>query len=947
MDDHFYEDEDLVASGQPDRNWRGIIIAVLVISTVLALIVTSVVLLTPPDEGPRVKGRRFELDDIFGPDFQPYRLNGTWISDHEWIYRDPSGGVSLFDASNSSIRQVISNHTFRRFNAVSFSLSPDLKYILFTHDVQKVHRHSYTARYTLFEIETGDTKPVSLGSHVSSHHTDRDSTYTRIQLVKWAPAGHAFVLIHEGDIFYYPNPKMNRTYRLTTSAQPGIIYNGIPDWLYEEEIFGSNSALWFSSDGKSLLYLTFNDSLVGEHYILQYGPLDDPYIYPKVRSLRYPKPGTSNPTVRATVVDLSDKNFRSRSLLPPEGISNQDHYVTSAGWIKNRDVGIIWTSRPYNLSIISVCPKTSGICDEVYRVTTEKRGWVENIPFPVFSHRENGKHFITIAPVRDGENGFFDHLVLVDTNNKRSHPITYGSYDVIKVNAWDEERKLVYFTAIFSSHPSERRLYQLKLEQPFTDHVPICLSCGHGESKNGTVSSTTTGIIGDGLTKKVPRQGSTLTTLQEEQKLQAGHGVVKDGAAKPGSSKSRHPPSRANRSNITGEELEGSIHIARDKSCTFVSNVKFSKGASYFVLECAGPDVPFVLICTSKDKLGEKGTSPSPTFPRDRNRDLLENPVLPGISIVEDEPHSSTPNLNVLEILQNNDALLALTRTMAFPQVRTFAVHTMGGHTVQVRLLLPPGLREDEITRYPLVLNVYGGPGTQLAIDRWGVDFATYLAGKKDYIVAQIDGRGSGGRGWGFQHQIYYRIGLLEVSDQIEVIRFLRDSLHFVEPKKIGVWGWSYGGFLTAMIMASKDSTDVFQCGASVAPVSSWRMYDSAYTERYMGKPNVTDNYKGYAESDVTKNVEQFANKMFYLVHGTADDNVHLQHSMLLAKALIEKNILFRQQLYPDESHGLNGVKKHVHKSLENFFEDCFRKQSPPEMGTGLNKGGNIEEFPE
>ncbi|ODM92407.1 Inactive dipeptidyl peptidase 10 [Orchesella cincta] len=904
-------EQDLVASGQPDRNWRGIIIAVLVISAVLALIVTSVVLLTPPDEGPRVKGRRFELDDIFGPDFQPYRLNGTWISDHEWIYRDPSGGVSLFDASNSSIRQVISNHTF-------------------------VHRHSYTARYTLFEIETGETKPVSLGSHVATHHTDRDSAYSRIQLVKWAPAGHAFILVHEGDIYYYPNPKQNRTYRITTSAQPGIIYNGIPDWLYEEEIFGSNSALWFSSDGRSLLYLTFNDSLVGEHYILQYGTLDDPYVYPKVRSLRYPKPGTSNPTVRATVVDLSDSTFRSKSLLPPEGISNQDHYVTSAGWIKNKDVGIIWTSRPYNLSIISVCPKTNGICDEVYRVTTEKRGWVENIPFPVFSHRENGKHFITIAPVRDGENGFFDHLVLVDMINRRSHPITYGSYDVIKVNAWDEERKLVYFTAIPSSNPSERRLLQLKLEQPFTDHTPICLSCGHGDSKNGTVSSTTTGIIGDGVTSKKgsrkPSQqaGPILTTSQEEQKHQAGHGVVKDGAAKPGSSKARHPPSRANRSNITGEELEGSNQIARDKSCTFVSNVKFSKSSSYFVLECAGPDVPFVLMCSSKEKVGEKSTTPMPLYVQDRDirdRDGIENSLMTGLFPgVEEEPHSSTPNLNVLEILQNNDALLALTRTMAFPQVRTFAVHTMGGHTVQVR---------------------YGGPGTQLAIDRWGVDFATYLAGKKDYIVAQIDGRGSGGRGWGFQHQIYYRIGLLEVADQIEVIRFLRDSLHFVEPKKIGVWGWSYGGFLTAMIMASKESTDVFQCGASVAPVSSWRMYDSAYTERYMGKPNVTDNYKGYAESDVTKNVEQFANKMFYLVHGTADDNVHLQHSMLLAKALIEKNILFRQQLYPDESHGLNGVKKHVHKSLENFFEDCFRKQSPPEMGTGLNKGGNIEEFPE
>ncbi|CAG7825629.1 unnamed protein product, partial [Allacma fusca] len=104
---------------------------------------------------------------------------------------------------------------------------------------------------------------------------------------------------------------------------------------------------------------------------------------------------------------------------------------------------------------------------------------------------------------------------------------------------------------------------------------------------------------------------------------------------------------------------------------------------------------------------------------------------------------------------------------------------------------------------------------------------------------------------------------------------YLRDSLHFVDERKIGVWGWSYGGYLTAMIMANKDSSNLFQCGASVAPVTNWKLYDSAYTERYMGMPNVTENYKGYAESDVTQNVENFEKKMFYLLHGTADDNVH------------------------------------------------------------------------
>ncbi|CAG7817996.1 unnamed protein product, partial [Allacma fusca] len=107
---------------------------------------------------------------------------------------------------------------------------------------------------------------------------------------------------------------------------------------------------------------------------------------------------------------------------------------------------------------------------------------------------------------------------------------------------------------------------------------------------------------------------------------------------------------------------------------------------------------------------------------------------------------------------------------MAFPKLKTFDVQLNAGHTVQVRLLLPPGLREDEITKYPLVLNVYGGPGTQLVLDRWGVDFGTYLSSKKDFIVAQVDSRGSGGRGWDFQHKVYYKVGVMEAEDQIAVV---------------------------------------------------------------------------------------------------------------------------------------------------------------------------------
>lgn len=140
-------------------------------------------------------------------------------------------------------------------------------------------------------------------------------------------------------------------------------------------------------------------------------------------------------------------------------------------------------------------------------------------------------------------------------------------------------------------------------------------------------------------------------------------------------------------------------------------------------------------------------------------------------------------------LLQNNTELKKRLAKVAMPQVRTFPVMISGGYHAQVRLYLPPGLREDEITKYPTVVHVYSGPGTQLVTDRWRIDWNTYLAGTKDYIVTQIDGRGSSGQGYQLLHEVYRRLGTVEVSDQLEVSEYLRDTLHFVDKKRMGIWG--------------------------------------------------------------------------------------------------------------------------------------------------------------
>jgi len=237
----------------------------------------------------------------------------------------------------------------------------------------------------------------------------------------------------------------------------------------------------------------------------------------------------------------------------------------------------------------------------------------------------------------------------------------------------------------------------------------------------------------------------------------------------------------------------------------------------------------------------------------------------------------------------------------------------------------------------------YGRPGTQLVTEKWRVDWGTYLASNRDFIVAQIDGRGSAGQGYTMLHEVYRRLGTVEVADQLEVAEYLRDTLHYVDKRRVGVWGWSYGGFVAGMLLSRNQ--DVFKCAISVAPIASWRLYDSAYVERYLGAPNDSASYKAYTEADLSKRGDGFrGEKMYYLVHGTADDNVHLQQSMVLAKALAASGVLFRQQVYPDEDHSLYGVKRHLYRSMVGFMDDCFRKLVPPERKAGLRNGGAVGE---
>uniref|UniRef100_A0A674F870 Dipeptidyl-peptidase 4 n=1 Tax=Salmo trutta TaxID=8032 RepID=A0A674F870_SALTR len=234
------------------------------------------------------------------------------------------------------------------------------------------------------------------------------------------------------------------------------------------------------------------------------------------------------------------------------------------------------------------------------------------------------------------------------------------------------------------------------------------------------------------------------------------------------------------------------------------------------------------------------------------------------------------------------------------------------------QMTLPPGF--DESKKYPLLIDVYAGPCSQKADYRYRLGWAAYLASTEKVIVASFDGRGSGYQGDKLMHSIYRRLGTYEVEDQITAAREFT-NMGFVDKGRIAIWGWSYGGYVTSMVLGA--GSGVFKCGMAVAPVSKWEYYDTIYTERYMNQPS--ENLEFYKNSTVTARAKNFKSVQYLLVHGTADDNVHFQQAAQISEALVEEQVDFEAMWYTDKDHGLDGsANQHVYTHMSHFLQRCF-----------------------
>ncbi|XP_070986901.1 inactive dipeptidyl peptidase 10-like [Oncorhynchus clarkii lewisi] len=450
------DDKDVPDFG-PDRNWKGIAISLLVIMVILSLIGLAIVLLSKND-GAKSLGTQLTLDDLFQREFQVHDPDAKWINDEEIIFRSWDGDVFKANTQSNETDLLLKNTTFATFKASKFAVSPDLNFVLLGYDVKQVYRYSFLASYLIYNLHTREVQELN-PPEVS------DSV---LQFASWGVRDQQLVYVFENNIYYQTDVKSS-SWRLTSSGQEGVVFNGIADWLYEEEVLHSQVAHWWSPDGSRLAYLNLNDTLVPNMLL----PRFTGALYPRGQLYPYPKVGQVNPTVKLYVITL-DGGSQTTELRPPNSFEKSDYYITMVKWVTEEKIGVRWLNRAQNTSILSLCEVTMGACLKKHVITSEK--WLDRQnDEPLFS--KDGNTFFLTMPIKHGGRGSFHHITMIsdqfngDEVNMRH--LTSGSWEVSQILEYDEEADTVYFLSTEDSS-IQRQLYRVSVVNPFQRE---CLTC--------------------------------------------------------------------------------------------------------------------------------------------------------------------------------------------------------------------------------------------------------------------------------------------------------------------------------------------------------------------------------------------------------------------------------------------------------------------------------------
>ncbi|RDA88729.1 hypothetical protein CP532_4078 [Ophiocordyceps camponoti-leonardi (nom. inval.)] len=684
--------------------------------------------------------------------------------------------------------------------------SPDLNKVLLAVDREKLWRHSFTAVYFILDVASGRVEPLV-------PHNDT----ARVQLASWSPSSDALSFTLDNDLYVRRLDDDSAADRVTTDGGPEYFY-GVPDWVYEEEVLSERTATWWSSDGRYLAFLRTNETAVRTFPIDYYlyrpsgtSPAPGDEAYPETRHIKYPKPGSRNPTVDVLFYDTTKR--LTFPVPEADAFADDDRIVGHVLWAGTGRVLVKQTNRVgdhQRTVLVDVVKRTARVVHDVDGAAIDG-GWLDLSRRTAFvpADAERGRPLdgYVDTVIHEG----FEHLAYF-TPLDAAEPttmLTSGPWEVDSAPAAvDLVNNLVYFVAARQG-PTQRHVYSVHL------------------------------LDGSGL--------EPLTSIEEEAYYDAS----------------------------------------------------FSSGAGFALVSYHGPEVPNQRVVST------------PSASR-HDADLV-----PAHGFV----------------VEDNSELASRVRSHALPRLRRGFMDMGEGLTLSYLERRPPPSssslsskrKETHRRRLPVLFHQYSGPGSQSVTHRFAVDFQSYVASSLGYIVVTIDPRGTGFRGRRHRVPVRSQLGVIEAHDLSTFARaYASRNSKEVDPSRLAIWGWSYGGFQTLKTL-EQDAGRTFSYGLAVAPVTDWRLYDSIYAERYMRLPS--DNEAGYQASAVTNASALGQCGRFLVMHGTADDNVHFQNSLRLLDGLDRAGVEnYDVHVFPDSDHSItfHSANRIVYDKLNTWLINAF-----------------------